>query len=75
MTQAALELRATPQLHFLRTRLTGANPTIVSYNAVKIYNAAISLVRFEKIFSFEKRSSLLPKYNDGVVWRAAVAQR
>jgi hypothetical protein len=35
----------------------GANPTIASYNAsaVKIYNAASSLVRFE-VFYYEKRT-------------------
>jgi hypothetical protein len=38
-----------------------ANPTIVSYNAsaVKNYNAASSLVRFENIFFLKKRTSLL----------------
>jgi hypothetical protein len=43
---------------------SGANPTIVSYkaSAVKNYNAASSLVRFENkniFFCFEERSSLL----------------
>jgi hypothetical protein len=48
--------------------LSGANPTIVSYNArvVKIYSATSSLVRFEnqiKFFYFEKRSGLLQRWH------------
>jgi hypothetical protein len=47
--------------------LSGANPTIVSYNAIacKIYNAAGSLARFVNkniLFYFEKRSSLLQRW-------------
>jgi hypothetical protein len=41
---------------------SGVNPTIMSYNAsaVKMYDAANSLMRFEnkKQFQFQKRSSL-----------------
>jgi hypothetical protein len=46
---------------------SGANPTIVSYNAsvVNFYNATGSLARFENkniSFYFEKRSSLLQRW-------------
>jgi hypothetical protein len=45
---------------------SGANPTIVSYNAsvIKIYNSTNSLVRFEKKNIFE---NALAYYNSGVV--------
>jgi hypothetical protein len=46
-----------------RLRTTGANPTIESYNAsaVKIYNAKISLVRFEKKFLYKENCASLPR--------------
>jgi hypothetical protein len=47
--------------------MSGANPTIASYNAsaVKIYNAMCGLVRFENktiLFYYEKGSSLLQRW-------------
>jgi hypothetical protein len=48
---------------------TGANSTNESYNAtaVKIYNAAISLLRFENINIFFYFENDLAFYNTGVV--------
>jgi hypothetical protein len=48
----------------------GANPTILSYSAsaVKIYNAACSLVRFEsKRIIFNTKNALHTYYSAGVV--------
>jgi hypothetical protein len=52
--------------HYVNKR-SGANPTIVIYNAsvVNFYNATGSLARFENkniLFYFEKHSSLLQRW-------------
>jgi hypothetical protein len=53
----------------------GAKPTIECHNAsaVKIYNATVSLVRFESkniFFDFEKRSSLLQRWHCNLKFRS-----